>query len=326
MNKINWGIIGCGDVTELKSGPAFNKVPNSSLIAVMRRDAAKAKDYAQRHNVPKWYADAQQLINDPAINAIYIATPPSSHEEYALAAIAAGKPVYVEKPMANNYAAALTMAQAAKAADVKLTVAHYRRQQPLFLYIQQLLNDHAIGQPLLARIIFDKVALTAAELATTGNAWRTNPAIAGGGLFHDLAPHQLDLMYYFFGEVKKATGIASQQGSQYAADDMVAGTILFENGVGFSSSWCFNAPTPTDYCEITGTNGKITFSIFNGNTITLTSAENIITTINFDPLQHVQQPMIDKTVQFFLGQADNPCSGEEGVEIMRLMGEMTGTK
>lgn len=326
MNKINWGIIGCGDVTELKSGPAFNKVPNSSLIAVMRRDAVKAKDYAQRHHVPNWYADAQQLINDPAINAIYIATPPSSHEEYTLAAIAAGKSVYVEKPMANNYAATLTMVQAAKAANVKLTVAHYRRQQPLFLYIKQLLNDHAIGQPLLARIIFDKVALTAAELATTGNAWRTNPAIAGGGLFHDLAPHQLDLMYYFFGAVKKATGIASQQGRQYAADDMVAGNILFENGVGFSGSWCFNAPTPTDYCEIIGTNGKISFSIFSGHTITLTSAENIITTIDFDPLQHVQQPMIDKTVRYFLDQVDNPCSGEEGAEIMRLMGEMTGAK
>src|SRR4051812_958457 len=102
MKKINWGIIGCGDVTELKSGPAFNKVTNSSLIAVMRRNAAKAKDYALRHNVPKWHNDANKLINDLEVNAIYIATPPSSHEAYALAAINAGKPVYVEKPMANT--------------------------------------------------------------------------------------------------------------------------------------------------------------------------------------------------------------------------------
>ena len=290
----------------------------------MRRDAAKAKDYAQRHNVPKWYANAQQLISDPDINAIYIATPPSSHEEYTLAAIAAGKPVYVEKPMANTYSAALNMAHAAKATNVKLTVAHYRRQQPFFLYIKQLLQDNAIGQPLLARIVFDKLALTATELTTTGNTWRTNPAIAGGGLFHDLAPHQLDLMYYFFGPAKKVNGIASNQGGLYAADDMVAGNILFENGVAFSGSWCFNAPIANDYCEITGTTGKITFSIFSGHTITLTSAENIITTFNFDPLQHVQQPMIDKTVQYFLGNTHNPCSGEEGAEVMRMMGEMVG--
>ena len=99
MQQINWGIIGCGDVTELKSGPAFNKVSNSSLVAVMRRDAAKAEDYAKRHGVPKWYSNAEALIKDPDVNAIYIATPPSSHLEYAMAAMNAGKPVYVEKPM-----------------------------------------------------------------------------------------------------------------------------------------------------------------------------------------------------------------------------------
>ncbi|MCX6333190.1 MAG: Gfo/Idh/MocA family oxidoreductase, partial [Bacteroidia bacterium] len=81
---INWGIIGCGNVTEVKSGPAFNKVNNSRLIAVMRRDAVLAEDYASRHNVPKFYTDASKLINDPEINAVYIATPPSSHAEYAL--------------------------------------------------------------------------------------------------------------------------------------------------------------------------------------------------------------------------------------------------
>jgi predicted dehydrogenase len=109
MKKINWGIIGCGDVTELKSGPAFNKVKNSGLVAVMRRDAAKAQEYAHCHNVPKWYDDAEALINDPGVNAIYIATPPSTHEFYTIAALAAGKPVYVEKPMAINYDAANNM-------------------------------------------------------------------------------------------------------------------------------------------------------------------------------------------------------------------------
>ncbi|MEO7291992.1 MAG: Gfo/Idh/MocA family oxidoreductase, partial [Ginsengibacter sp.] len=130
MNKINWGIIGCGDVTEIKSGPAFNKVKSSSLVAVMRRDAEKAKDYAKRHGVPKWYADTNNLINDADVNAIYIATPPSSHEEYTLAALKAGKPVYVEKPMAVNAAAAKNMIKAAQEKNAKLTVAHYRREQP----------------------------------------------------------------------------------------------------------------------------------------------------------------------------------------------------
>jgi predicted dehydrogenase len=125
MKKINWGIIGCGDVTELKSGPAFNKVNNSKLVAVMRRDAAKAEDYAKRHNVPKWYIDANMLINDPDVNAIYIATPPSTHEIYTIAALTAGKPVYVEKPMAISYQAAINMVDFSNQKKGKLAVAHY---------------------------------------------------------------------------------------------------------------------------------------------------------------------------------------------------------
>ncbi|HWK08002.1 MAG TPA: Gfo/Idh/MocA family oxidoreductase [Puia sp.] len=239
---INWGIIGCGDVTEVKSGPAFNKVPNSALVAVMRRDAAKAEDYARRHQVPRWYTDAAQLINDPEVNAIYIATPPSSHAEYALAAFDAGKPVYIEKPMANSYAAAHRIATAAEAKNCKLVVAHYRRQQPLFKKVRQLLDDKIIGDPLLVRLEFSKPPLTKEELADPRIAWRVDPAIAGGGLFHDLAPHQLDLLYHFFGPVKKITGIAANQRGLYAADDLPFHGGGCEVTINFSD--CSNSPPP----------------------------------------------------------------------------------
>jgi len=318
MEKINWGIIGCGDVTEFKSGPAFKKVPNSSLVAVMRRDAAKAEDYARRHNVPKWYDSADALINDPEVNAIYVATPPSTHKEYTLAAINAGKPVYVEKPMANTHADALETADAAAARNIKLVVAHYRRQQQRFKKVKQLLAGKAIGEILYARIELCKVPLTKEELADPKVAWRVDPAIAGGGIFHDLAPHQLDLMYHFFGEVEKASGLATRQGRNYSADDFVAGNILFKNGVTFSGVWCFNAPAAKDVCEITGTMGKISFTVFSTNAITL-SAGGKTMIYEFDDLPHVQQPMIDATVQYFLDKGVNPCSGHEGAGIMRLI-------
>ena len=319
-NKINWGIIGCGDVTEVKSGPAFNKVSDSSLVAVMRRDAGKAEDYARRHGVPRWYADAAQLINDPEVNAIYIATPPSSHEAYARAAFEAGKPVYVEKPMTNDYAAARSMVEAAAVRNSKLVVAHYRREQPFFKKVKQLLDDKIIGEPLLVRLEFSRPPLTKEDLANPRIAWRVDPAIAGGGLFHDLAPHQLDLMYHFFGPVQKITGIATNQGGLYGADDLVAGNILFEKGVVFSGTWCFNAAaeTATDHCEIIGTAGKISFAVFGGNDIEVL-AHGIVTVHSFDVLSHVQQPMIAATVQYFLGAGPNPCSGEEGAEVMRIM-------
>ncbi|MGZ8518157.1 MAG: Gfo/Idh/MocA family protein, partial [Chitinophagaceae bacterium] len=164
MKKISWGIIGCGDVTEVKSGPAFNKVKNSELVAVMRRDAAKAEDYAQRHHVPKWYTSANSLINDPDINAVYIATPPSSHEEYTIAALQAGKPVYVEKPMTVNASSAENMMKKGTEMNGKLVVAHYRRAQPLFQKIKDLLAEKVIGEIRFARLACYKKSLSPEEL------------------------------------------------------------------------------------------------------------------------------------------------------------------
>jgi predicted dehydrogenase len=320
MEKINWGIIGCGDVTEIKSGPAFNKVKNSQLIAVMRRDAEKVKDYARRHNVPKWYTNADSLINDPEINAIYVATPPSSHEEYALAAFQAGKPVYVEKPMSVNSASAMRMANVAREKNIKFVVAHYRRAQPLFKKIKQLLAEKVIGDTRFARLELYKRSLSEEEIAVPKTAWRVNPLIAGGGLFHDLAPHQLDLMYYFFGNVDKTSGIALNQAKLYTADDVVAGNILFKNGVVFDGLWCFNVSEPDekDYCEIFGEKGKISFSFFEHRPLTIT-VNGKTETLSFEPLQHVQQPMIEKVVEYFLSEGPNPCSGEEGVMVMNLI-------
>lgn len=322
MNRINWGIIGCGDVTEHKSGPAFNKVPNSSLVAVMRRNAGKAADYAKRHHVPKWYSHAADLINDPEVNAVYIATPPSSHEEYAIAAINAGKPVYVEKPMALNFESAKRMADAADEKKGKLVVAHYRREWPLFKKIKELVNSGAIGKITGVLLLFNRPPLTAEELSVEKTAWRVDPKISGGGLFHDLAPHQLDIMYWLFGNAKKLSGVSSKQNALYAADDTVAGDILFENGIAFNGAWCFNAAESTDHCEIIGTEGMIHFSFFSGNSIRLTVKDQT-TILDFEPLQHVQQPMIEKVVQYFLNNADNPCTGEEGAELMQWMDKMT---
>src|SRR5690349_5007672 len=205
MEPIHWGIIGCGDVTEVKSGPAFNKVNNSSLVAVMRRDADKAKDYAMRHGVPRWYDNAFDLINDPNVNAVYIATPPAFHEEYAIASINAGKPVYIEKPMTLNFASANMIAKVAKEKNIKVSVAHYRRGQPLFNKVKELLKEKIVGDVRFVRLEFYKKQLEKEALSIPKIAWRINPELAGGGLFHDIAPHPIDLMYWFFGDVAKAS-------------------------------------------------------------------------------------------------------------------------
>jgi predicted dehydrogenase len=318
MEKVQWGILGCGDVTEVKSGPAFNKVPTSALVAVMRRDEEKAKDYAKRHFVPKWYTDAAELINDHNVNAIYVATPPLQHEEYTLAALKAGKPVYVEKPMAIDAAAAKRMAEAA--VGKKLSVAHYRRAQPLFVKLKELIHSGIIGDIRLVDLKFLQPTLSAEELQVPKVQWRVDPAVAGGGLFHDLAPHQLDLMLHFFGKVKNAGGVAVNQGGTYAADDLVAGNIVFESGVVFHGLWSFAAPKEEtmDKCEIIGSTGKISVSIF-GEPQLFIIKNGATSKITFEKLEHVQQPMIAQVVKYFLDKGENPSSADEGVEVLRIM-------
>ncbi|RYY30441.1 MAG: Gfo/Idh/MocA family oxidoreductase [Sphingobacteriaceae bacterium] len=322
MQKIKWGIIGCGDVTEKKSGPAFNKVADSELVAVMRRDATKAEDYARRHQVPKWYSNADDLINDLEVNAIYIATPPLQHEDYAIRAMAAGKPVYVEKPVSVSADAARRMLQAAEKYQQKVSVAHYRRQQPVFLKLKELLQNEAIGKIRFADLKMLQPPKSNLIAATAEN-WRINPAISGGGLFHDLAPHQLDLMLYFFGRVKTASGFGLNQGGFYPADDLVTGNILFENGVAFNGTWCFSVPQgeQQDKCTIVGSEGKISFPVFGMEiTITKNGQEEKLT---FDLLPHVQQPMIAQVVQYFLGRRDNPSPLQNAIDSMELMDRFT---
>ena len=319
--QISWGIIGCGNVTEVKSGPAFNKVPDSKLVAVMRRNGQKAEDYARRHRVSKWYDDAEQLINDPEVNAIYVATPPSSHEEYAIKAMKAGKPVYLEKPMSTDASAAERIAAMAKETGIKVSIAHYRRQQPLFLKIKSLLDEKAIGEPSLVTLRCWQPHQSD-MIAKTDENWRLDPSISGGGLFHDLSPHQLDLMIYFFGKPKQSNGIAFNAAGIYQADDSVSGQIVFENKVLFNGSWCFTIDKKEEWCEIVGTAGSLRFSIFEHQPLVIERGgkEEII---SFDKLEHVQQPMIEAVVQYFLGRKENPCSVEEGVEVMRLIDKLT---
>ncbi len=316
--NIHWGIIGCGNVTELKSGPAFNKVANSSLVAVMRRDASLAEDYAKRHAVPKWFSQAADLINDPLVNAIYIATPPKQHEEYAIAAMQAGKPVYVEKPMALDLAACRRMEQVSKETGVKLVVAHYRRALPLFIRVKELLDQKAIGDIRFARISLlqpDQSAM----IAKTGTNWRVDPALAGAGLFYDLAPHQLDLLIHFFGKPTSAIGLAVNQAGLYTAEDLVVGVAQLPNQVLFNGTWCFTTPEEKeeDLFEIQGSTGSLRFAVF-GHALTI-ERNGIIETEKFNPPQHIQQPMIEKIVQYFLGNADNPCSAANAIQSMEMM-------
>jgi predicted dehydrogenase len=320
---VNWGIIGCGDVCEVKSGPAFNKIQNSKLVAVMRRDAAKAEDYAKRHSVSKFYSVAEELINDPEVNAIYIATPPSLHEEYTEMALRAGKPVYVEKPVAMNAASVERMIEAEKKYSGKVSVAHYRRGLPLFKKIKQLVAEGAIGKVklVLLKILQPPVSKI---ITQTKDNWRINPDISGGGLFHDLSPHQLDILYWLFGKPSQVNVEIANQGKNYNAADSTMVQLVFENNIHFSGAWNFNVTETSsdDSCEIIGDKGSIRFSFFRVSTIELTNEQGKQIAEHENPV-NIQHPHIESVVNFFRGDAENPCSLEEALITMQIMDKAT---
>jgi predicted dehydrogenase len=316
---VNWGIIGCGDVCEVKSGPAFGKVANSRLVAVMRRNLDKAKDFAQRHGAPKYFSEAAELINDKEVNAIYIATPPSSHESYLEMALKAGKPVYVEKPVTVNSASVERMMEMEKNHDDKVSVAHYRRGLPLFNKIKQLVNDGAIGKVKL--ILLRTLQPTVSKIISqTGDNWRINPEISGGGLFHDLSPHQLDIMYWIFGEPQQTYVQSANQGKLYNAPDLTMVQLAFANDIYFNGIWNFNvAETATsDSCEIIGDKGTIRFSFFRVSTIELVTGTGT-EIFELEYPVNIQQPHINNVVRFFRGEGSNPCSLEEALVTMKVM-------
>lgn len=316
---VNWGIIGCGDVCEVKSGPAFNKVANSKLVAVMRRNRDKAKDFAQRHGVPKFFSDATELISDPEVNAIYIATPPSSHESYTEMALKAGKPVYVEKPVTIDSVSLDRMIDMEKLHHGKVSVAHYRRGLALFNNIKQLLRNGEIGNVKL--ILLRTLQPIASKIITqTEDNWRIKPEISGGGLFHDLSPHQLDIMYWIFGSPKHVHVRTANQGRLYNAPDLTMVQIEFTKDIHFNGVWDFNvAETATaDLCEIIGDRGSIRFSFFRISTIELITKDRTKILEEEYPV-NIQQPHIDNVVKYFRGEGENPCSLNEALVTMKIM-------
>ncbi len=316
LKKVRWGIIGCGDVTEKKSGPAFQKAQNSELVAVMRRDREFAKDYSSRHNVSQWYNDANALINDPRVDAVYIATPPSSHKKYTLAVARAGKPVYVEKPMALNHAECQAMIGACDEANVPLFVALYRRALPRFLKVKELIDSGIIGE---IRAVKMSLHQTVRPNDLKGeNHWRVDPTIAGCGYFCDLAPHMIDLLIYFLGPVKEVHGLKSNQAKLYDAEDIVSATFSFENRVHGVGIWVFNSHERFDSTEIIGSAGSISYCNFMDHPVTLRRNDKI-DEFSIEHPEHIQQPLIQTIVDELSGRGKCPSTGKTAAMTQAVM-------
>lgn len=325
MKILRWGFIGCGEVTERKSGPAFAEVNGSSVVAVMSRSEEKARSYAQRHNVPRWYTDAQKLIDDPEVNAVYVATPPSSHATFAIMAMKAGKPVYVEKPLASNYDDCARINRISEKTGIPCFVAYYRRYLPYFQRVKEIIDNGVIGQAINVQVRF-AVPPRDLDYAHPDNLpWRLQPDIAGGGYFYDLAPHQLDLLQHFFGVILEARGICANRGQLYQAEDSVSAVFRFESGLPGSGSWCFVAHESAreDRILIIGDRGSISFSVFDYKPIVLHTSEGT-QNIEVPNPPFVQFPLIKNVIEHLQGSAVCTCTSVSATPVNWVLDRILG--
>ena len=308
---IRWGMIGCGAVTEVKSGPGFQKAQGSELVAVMRRRGDLAADYARRHGVRAWYDDAGALIGDPAVDAVYVATPPGAHESVALAACAARKPTYVEKPMARNHAECRRLVDAFTAAGVPLFVAYYRRALPRFVRARDLV---AAGE--LGRITGVSCRLTGpyhrdVEARVRDGVplpWRLQAEHSGGGLFLDLGCHTLDILDFILGPLAEVRGRAGNVATPHAVEDAVALTFRVAAGALGTAQWNFASAARSDEIIIAGDRAELRLSTFGNEPVELRQGERVDRFELPNP-PHVEQPMIQSIVDELGGRGRCESTG-----------------
>jgi predicted dehydrogenase len=316
---IRWGIVGCGDVAEVKSGPGFQKAEGSTLLAVMRRDRERAEDFARRHGVPRVHARAADLMADPDVDAVYIATPPSTHRDLALMAADAGKPCLVEKPMARNYAECVEMASAFRARHLPLWVAYYRRALPRFLLVRDLLASGAIGRVTSVHVeLFQRLA--AGEEA---RAWRFDPATAGAGLFFDMGSHGLDLLDFLLGPIAGVSGWAMNTGGTYLAEDVTAAAFRFGSGIAGTGIWNFNAATPRNGITFTGSIGELSTPVFTDGDVVLRTPDGEQQHPIRNP-PHVHQPLIQSIVDELNGRGRCDSTAESAARTSWVMDQCVG--
>lgn len=325
MKQIRWGFIGCGEVTEKKSGPAFNEVPGSHVVAVMSRTEEHARGYAERHGVQKWYTDAQSLITDPNVNAVYIATPPNSHATYAIMAMRAGKPVYVEKPLASSYDDCIRINRISEQTGVPCFVAYYRRYLPYFQKVKSLLDDGVIGNVLSVDIRLNVPPRDLDYKHQESLPWRLQPEISGGGYFYDLAPHQLDLIQLYFGPIVKAHGYCANRGHLYKPEDTVAACLRFHNGLVATGNWCFvcHKSAKEDSIIITGDKGQLSFATYFYTPIHVVTNEGTQDISIANP-PYVQLPIISQVIEDLQGTGVCDCTCESATLTNWVMDRILG--
>lgn len=312
---VNWGIVGAGKIAESQMAPAIAAVPGHELVAVSRREMVSARQFAARHGAVRAYDNAEALLNDEQVDAVYVATPPHLHASETILAAQAGKHVLCEKPMALTTAECRAMIEACRAAGVVLSVCHYQRFNARHQRIRQLVEEKAIGNVTAVRINFSD------RFPPQPGVWHHDPRISGGGPMMDLGIHCIDLLRYLCGPAESVSALAETLVDSSEVDDTATLLIRLASGgqAVVTSHWTTanHEPERTNGLEIWGTKGSVVAAPISAKdsagTLNVFTAEGLRdeSVEPGGPRPHVA--LVRAFGEAVAGEGPNPIPGEEGL-------------
>ena len=316
--RLRWGLMGCGDIARKRVAPALGDLANCELVAVNRARAELAEEFAREFGARRWYRDWRELLADPEIEAVYIATPVDLHAEQTIAAAEAGKHVLCEKPMALNVAECDRMIAACRAHGVQLGIAYYRHFYPVLNRVQEVIESGEIGVPVLAQV-------NAFEMFNPQPGdprfWLVDRARAGGGPMMDFGCHRLELLIKILGPVKSAVGLVRKVLFDRAVEDTAVATLEFENRACGVLTVTHAAYEPQDTVSIFGSRGSLAIPLLNRGELRIRTPDGERVE-SHPPHRNIHQPLIDDFARAVLDAREPRVGGAIGREVARLEEEI----
>jgi len=316
LDRVRWGLVGCGDIAERRVAPALRESPNSTLVAVARAQAAKAAEFAARHGASRAHSDWRELVRDDGVDAVYVATPVRLHAAQAVAAAEAGKHVLCEKPMALDPASCERMIAAARENGVRLGVAYYRHHYPLVRRLRALLDEGELGEPVLALV-------QAFEPFDPGpehpRRWLLRRSESGGGPMADFGCHRVEVLLDLLGPLAAAHGVSSRARlREREVEDTCIATLRFLGGALATIAVSHAAQERRDTIEIYGTRGSAHVPVLNSGTVRVVTAGGVREE-QHPPHANLHQPLVEDFVAAVREERDPTVGGEVGLEVARAI-------
>ena len=320
MNTVRWGLIGCGDISRKRVAPALQALPNVDFVSVARSNFALAEEFALKFGARKWYKDWQELLADPEIDAVYIATPVHLHEEQTIAAATAGKHVLCEKPLALNVQECDRMIAACKANKVKFGVAYYRHFYPVIARIKEVITAGEIGQPIIAQVnAFEWNDMS----PDNPRYWFFTREKSGGGPMMDFGCHRIEVLMNIFGRINHVQAFTDNLLHNREVEDTSAAFFKFDSGIRATLTVTHAVFESQDTMDIFGSLGSLRVTGLNRGDLTIKSAQG--ERIEFrPPHENIQLPSIADFTLAVLDDRDPKVTGEIGREVARIEAEIYG--